>query len=200
MLILFHRILQVNKRECTFSEEELVAILEDYFSNKQTQEEIGFEVKPYEIDQTLFQKERKNAMQERTRKLILEAFKRLENRPQKYGKNFRTLMPIKNYDSKTVDRLKRMASRLGDHNADWVEQSLEWAQRICNGESWEAICNQQDTATWFRMVIWKSGLVRLVGGSTYLNYSNSAADVSEQEHVSDDTLSYTVPLVVIYEK
>ena len=203
--------LQVNGREMTFSEQELSSILEEHFSSKTTQqtttakvaqmptEDAGFEVKPQAIDQKLFEKKRKDNRQEATRKLILEAFAKMKDNPEKYGKNFKTMMPQKTWKSKTVAQLKDMASNLGDHNADWVEQALEWAQRIANGESWEAICNDKDTANWYRLVVWKDGYTRLAGGSVSDNGNFPASDVDFSNYYDISTLSNTVPLVVLYE-
>lgn len=143
--------LPVHGRERTFSEQELIAILEKHFSNEATEkattanvakvptEDQAFEVNPQTINQSLFQKERKDRRQEETRQLILEAFAKVKSNPKKYGRKFKTMMPKKTWRSKTVEELKQLACKLGDHNADWVEQALEWAQRICNGESWEAV-------------------------------------------------------------
>lgn len=200
-----------NGREMTFSEQELIAIVEKHLSSKDTKkittakvpqkptEGEWFEVKPHAIDQKLFEKKRNNNRQEVTRQLILEAFDEMKNNPEKYGKNFKTMMPKKTWSSKTVAQLKEMASNLGDHNANWVEQALEWAQRIANGESWEAICNDKDTANWYRLVVWKNGYSRLVGGSVdYLIY-DPASSVGGSYCDDGDKLYSTVPLVVLYE-
>ena len=150
--------LPIHGRERTFSEQELIAILEKHFSNETTEkattanvakvptEDQWFEVNPQAINQGLFQKKRKDERQEETRKLILEAFAEVNSSPEKYGRKFKTMMPNTTWISKTVGELKELACELGDHNADWVEQALEWAQRICNGESWETVCNNVDTA------------------------------------------------------
>lgn len=203
--------LQVNGREMTFSEKELIAIVEKHLSSETTQktttakvvqkptEDAWYKVKPQAIDQKLFKKRRKDKMQEATRQLILEAFAEMKDNPEKYGKNFKTMMPKKTWSLKTVAQVKEMASKLGDHNADWVEQALEWAQRIANGESWEAICNDKDTANWYRLVVWKNGYVRLVGGSV-CNYNDvSASNVYGSVCSGNYFLSSTVPLVVLYE-
>lgn len=158
-----------------------------------------FEVKPKAIDQNLFKKKRKDTRQEEARQLILEAFTEMKNNPEKYGKNFKTMMPKKDWSTKTVGQLKEMACKLGDHNADWVEQALEWAQRIANGELWEAICNNPDTANWYRLVVWKNGYARLVGGSR-LGVSNPpASDLSGDVFDVIGNCYYSVPLVVLYE-
>lgn len=199
--------LPIHGRERTFSEQELIAILEKHFSNEATEqlntakvaqvptENQWFEVNPQAIDQSLFQKKRRDERQEKTRKLILEAFAEVKNNPEKYGKKFKTMMPKKTWTSKTVKELKQLACKLGDHNADWVEQALEWAQRICNGESWEAVCNIADTANWYRLVVWKNGYARLVGGSRVDNYDDPASDVDNYDYSSYDWIGSTVPLV-----
>lgn len=202
--------LQVNGREMTFSEKELLAIIEKHLSETTQQtitakvaqkptEDAWFEVKPQAIDQKLFEKKRNDNRQEATRKLILEAFAEMKENPEKYGKNFKTMMPQKTWSFKTVAQLKEMASNLGDHNANWVEQALEWAQRIANGESWEAICNNKDTANWYRLVVWKNGYARLVGGSVCDNNSKPASDVYNYDYYDDNSLNRTVPLFVLYE-
>ncbi len=204
--------LTVHGRERTFSEQELIAILEKHFSNEATEqvstaklaqvptEGKWFEVNPQAIDQNLFQKKRENRRQEETRNLILDAFDEVKSNPEKYGKNFKTMIPKKTWVVKTVAELKQLACELGDHNADWVEQALEWAQRICNGESWGDVCNNADTANWYRLVVWKSGYTRLVGGSRNDDYSFPASDVNDYDYHSVSRLDLTVPLVVLYEK
>lgn len=201
--------LQVNGRKMTFEEEELIDIVEKHLSSETTKQTTKvsqkptegkwFEVKPQTIDQKLFEKKRRDNRQEETRKLILEAFAKMKDNPEKYGKNFKTMMPKKTWLSATVAQLKKMASKIGDHNADWVEQALEWAQRIANGESWNAICNNKDTAKWYRLVVWKSGYARRVGGS--INSSNyyPASFVDNLGCNVGYDLLYTVPLVVLYE-
>ena len=159
-----------------------------------------FEVNPEAINQELFQAKRDDWFQEQTRQLILEAFTEMKNYPEKYGRSFKTMMPEKTWRSKTVAELKELARRLGDHNADWVEQALEWAQRIHNGESWEDVCNEPDTANWYRLVVWQDGYARLIGGSIKVDANSPASDVSSSIYVSGSRLKYTVPLVVLYSK
>lgn len=186
--------------------------MEKYFSNEATEqattakvaqvptEDQWFEVNPQTINQSLFKKERKDERQERTRKLILEAFAEVKSSPEKYGRKFKTMMPKKTWTSKTVAELKQLACEFGNHNADWVEQALEWAQRICNGESWEAVCNKADTANCYRLVVWKNGYARLVGGSRNYNVLNPASDVFDYDYGSFNCIYDTVPLVVLKKK
>ena len=204
--------LPINGRKKTFSEQELIAILEKHFSSEAAKHETTamvakvptegkwFEVNPQSINQGLFKKERKDREQERTRNLILEAFTEVKRNPEKYGKKFKTMMPSNTWISKTAEELKQMAYELGDLNADWVEQALEWAQRICNGETWETVCNKADTANWFRLVKWKDGYARIVGGSHCSRNYNPPSGVSYLGCFSNTRLFDTVPLVVLYEK
>lgn len=203
-------ILQVDGREMTFSDGELTAIVKKHHDSEIIEQATTaklaqaptegqwFEVNPQAIDQSLFQNKRTDKRQEKTRELILEAFAEVKNNPEKYGKKFKTLMPKENWTAKTVANLKQLACELGDHNADWVEQALEWAQRICNGESWKAVCNNPDTAKTSRLIVWKNGYARLVGGSSYRNYIAPPSDFLDIRGSSNDWVKYTVPLVVLY--
>ena len=205
--------LQVDGRELSL--EEVESIVREYFSTKRvadgettTQQEakpiqrptegIPFKVNPLEIDRNLFQKEREYKRQEETRQLILEAFTKVDEDPEKYGKPFKTLMPEKTWQGwKKVGELIDIAYKLGDHDADWVEQALEWAQRISNGETWEDICNNPDTANWYRLIEWKNGYYRLVGGSRERYNYRPASDVHDDNYLSNYGIFYTVPLVVL---
>ena len=203
--------LQIGGREMTFSENELIEILEKYFANQKEAHEQKehktmqkptegkcFEVNPKAINQDLFSEKRKDSKQERTRQIILEAFTKLSKEPEKYGRPFKTMIPEKTWSSKTVGELKEIANNLGDHMADWVEQALEWAQRIADGDTWEAVCNEADTENWYRLVIWKNGDSRLVGGARKGSFDDPASDVDIHNYDSFYRLDYTVPLVVLY--
>lgn len=203
--------LQVNGREMTFSEQELAAIVKKHLSSEtdlqipeikvaQTPtEDAWFEVRPQEIDQKLFEKERENEQQEKTRRIILEAFAEVKRNPKKYARNFRTMMPKKDWTCETVRNIKQRACKMGDHIADWVEQALEWAQRIANGESWENICNDKPMTNWYRLVEWKDGSYRLIGGAINDNYRRPASYVYEHGYRDNCYLYGAVPLVVLYE-
>lgn len=189
--------LQVNGRKMIFLESELVAILEKHFSNQT----VGSErkVNPATIKQKLFDKKRKDLSQERTRLIILEAFKQVKCNPKKYARTFKVVVPEKTWTRKTVKELIELASNFGDHIADWVEQALEWAQRISDGESWDAVCNEIDNSNCCRLVVWKNGHTRRIGGSLqYFNYSCPATNVSDSDYFPDEVLSCIVPLVVTY--
>lgn len=202
--------LQINGREMTFTEKELISILEKHFSDEVIEQsktaEVSqrptegkwFEVNPLAIDQNLFKEERSDSKQEKTRQLILEAFEEVKKN-SKYARPFKTMIPEKNWERKTVAELKAIAEKLGDHNADWVEQALEWAQRIANGETWKSTCNDRDTASWYRLVVWKNGYCRFVGGSRKSNIGSPASDVDNHDYHVDCNFEGTVPLVVLYE-
>lgn len=157
-----------------------------------------FEVNPMGIDRSLFQQKRSDERQEETRQYILEAFDEVDKYPEEYAKLFKTLIPEKTWDGyKMVKELKQYAKEIGDHMANWVELALVWAQQIANGETWEAICNNPDTVNWYRLVIWKNGHIRLVGGSRNINNISPA---TELYYFSDDDnfrIGHTVPLVVL---
>jgi len=208
--------LQVDGRELSL--EEVEAIVREHFLKKEVTKQkattkkeakpmqkptrptegVPFEVNPSGIDRSLFQKEREDKWQEIIRQHILEAFAKMDENPGKYGKPFKTLILAKTWEWKTVGELRKLATKLGDHMANWVEQFLEWAQRIQNGETWEAICNEADTANWFRLLEWKDGYARLVGGSREGDNSNPASYVNFSIYYSSNIVFHAVPLVVLY--
>ncbi len=163
-----------------------------------------YEVNPLAIDQNLFQKSRMcfSWMQEDTRKLILDAFDVLNNNPERYGQKFITIIPMKTWrEADTASELRRLAYEFGGNVANWVEQALEWAQRICNGASWKDICDYYDTEEWRRLVIWKDGCERLVGGCRRKGFFGRlpASYISDGYHATFDIYD-AVPLIVVYEK
>ena len=210
--------LHVNGEEITLSEEELIAILEEHFNKAKSEQQepkpqqepcrpihgpeegVPFEVNPNGINLSNFQEERKDPAQEKMRKTILKALDEVEKNPDKYSNTFWTLQPEKTWVSKTVGKLVELAKEKGDHNADWVEWAMELAQRITNGEAWEDVCNKPDTANWYRLIEWKNGHYRLVGGSRKLGDYNPASVVYYDCWCSNSRVSYTVPLVVLYNK
>ena len=168
---------------------------------KKPTEEEWFEVNPQAIDQSLFKEKRWNYRQEVTRKLIIEAFEMVERYPNKYGRNFKTLIPKKKwgrYYSYDAAELNKWARERGGHMADWCEQALEWAQRINNGESWKDVCENPDLANWCRVVIWKDNWTyRIVGGST--SFKVSASFVSSYSYDFSHVFNDVVPLIVKYD-
>lgn len=157
-----------------------------------------FEVNPLKIDRSRFEQPRNDGSQEWTRQIIHEAFAEVDKQPEKYASSFYTLIPEKKWSgSKTVKELNAYANELGGMMADWVQQALEWAQRISNGENWRSICNRCDTAAYYRLIIWKDGYARVVGGSRKYDYLYPASDVSVNDYVTNDELINAVPLVVL---
>lgn len=159
-----------------------------------------FEVNPIAIDQKLFKQARKNPKQEEVRLVILEAFEEI-TKNLKYARPFKTIIPPKTWNSRSERELRFLACELGDHIANWVEQALEWAQRISNGESWEDICNKRDTANWYRLVVWKDDKYRLIGGAKTLNeYTWYAPTNVYKDNTKRGYACYqSVPLVVDYD-
>lgn len=190
--------LPIYGRERTFSETELIAILEEHFNKaKPPTENQWFWIDPLAIDQKLFQTERADPKQEKTRKWILKAFAEVKKDPKKYGRKFKTMRPEQRQNINIKD-VKAWACEMGDHIADWVEQALEWAQRIANEETWKELCNDNDTSKYFRLVVWENGYVRYIGGSRVYKYA--ASDVGNN-NISDGEFAYgAVPLVVDYEE
>ena len=108
-------------------------------------EDEWFEVKPKTIDRSLFESERSDEYEEEVREWIRWAFEQVEKEPQKYAEQFETIISktayMKYITSSTMEHLMYEF-----HHTDIVEQLLEWAQRISNGETWEAVCNDKETA------------------------------------------------------
>ena len=192
-----------------FSEQELVAIVEEHLQNSRPEKETTefaevpmdgkwFKVEPLSINQNLFKEKREDSKQEVTRQYILEAFEEMK-KDSKYAKPFKTMIPCKTWESKTISEFEMLANEIGDHIANWIEQALEWAQRIANGESWEDICNKEDTAKWYRLVKWKHGYHRPVGGSRIYYNVNPASKVDYNNYNDCNTFGNTVPLVVSYD-
>lgn len=156
-----------------------------------------FEVNPLEINQAFFEKPRSDQKQEKTRQLILEAFAEVGKHPEKYASKFYTLIPEKKWNgARTVSEIKEYAQGL---MANWIEQALEWAQRISNGESWYGLCNQTDTANWWRMVVWKNGHCRLVGGTRAIEFEDGATFVEPIDFELDTECCFAVPLLAIHQ-
>ena len=193
--------LQINGREMNFSKKELEAIVEKHVCTtmmaQSPTEEKWFEVDPNIISQNLFKQKRVDKKQEAVRQMIIAAIAEMQLNP-KYQKTFKTLMPRKTWSSKTVMQLAIEAKERGDEMATWIHQALEWAQRITNGESWEEVCNAPDTTNWYRLIFWKNGCARLVGGSITDRNNFPASKIHFDDLLDDRILSFTVPLIVSY--
>lgn len=122
--------------------------------------------------------------------------------PEKYAKEFYTMFPEKTWETLEWDmakELEKLAERLGHHMTNWIELSLEWAQRISNGESWEYVCNKADDANWYRLVRWKNGYYRRVGGARKSYDSGApASGVYYKDYLPESCFKHAVPSVVMY--
>lgn len=204
--------LKASGRKFDFSKEELEelkAILEEYFSSKTTEqvegpakvvkrptEEEWFLVNPTEINWELFEDEREDPHQEATRQIILEARSVTKENPEKYGKPFETKMIKKNWIGYLCSSIvEKKASHFGDHIIDWVEKALQWAQRLTNGETWEALCNDKDFTEWYQLVKWKDGKIVVVGSSKRDSNDSSATNIFQYK-VYDYRMELAVPEAV----
>ena len=192
-----------NKRENRMSQPTMLQV-----ANTTQQEEksivkpiegVHFDINPLAIERSLFEKAREDPEQEETRKSILNALKMVDERPDKYGKPFKTLRIKALGTWGNFESLRKMAIKKGHHMADGVETALELAQRIANGESWECICNEPDDASWFRAIMWKNGQIALAGGSQKYkeNYSPSHI-ISGTQYELRELIPYAIPGIVAY--
>jgi len=200
----------VNGRGRNYTEQQLIEILEEFENLKKSipenenvqvksKPQCGewFEIQPTKLDIEFFEKSyREDPEEECKRILIVKALKELQVNPEKYGKDFKTMSPQKDWARKTVEELKTMAEEIGHHNADWVEQALEWAQRIQNGERWVDLCENKG---YHKLVVWKNGYAHIVGGARTDCDSDPIWGHENCNYCSDDILCNTVPLIVRYE-
>lgn len=152
-----------------------------------------FEIDVSRIDRSRFQEPRKDWSQEDRRRTILDSFDMVDKNAEKYACKFYTLIPEKNWiGGKKVSELEAYAKDLGGLMADWVEQALEWAQRISNGESWEDICKKHDAIHLHRVVLWRDGDYRRVGG-----FGSTVSYVFGTNIKCFTTMNDAVPLITI---
>jgi len=141
----------------------------------------------------------KTVKQMNTRQFILEAYRELKDNPKKYGIKFYTKVIEKTWKHKTVEELRAIARTKGNDNINRIEKGLQLAQRIQNGESWESICDEPDTAKWVIMVLWGKDKVKLIGGSTKAEIKVPPSDIDERLFNKDSRFDTVVPEVVRYE-
>ena len=197
-------------KEETFLEEDLTNILEDYFSKEHNGRikikkpekpncEVPFKVDPQKINRSFFVNEREDCVQEEIRQLICEAFKKVDANPKEYGQPFETLrISREEIEFMSEAKFADFASELGGHIANWVEQALEWAQRIQNGESWQELCNYSDNTRQRRLIIWQDGQLRTVGGTYFKN--RPATYVSSNSYCSGywrRNRNYEIALLIV---
>jgi len=195
--------LNIFGEERTFPKKEVETVMENYLSHERYEEQELLErptegkwyrVNPLKINQEFFQEQREDGNQEKTRQIILSAFRKLNSNPDYYGIPFETMMPEKTWRIKSISDMRSMALDLGEGTASLYEQSLEWAQRIIN-ESWEAICNDSDTAKCYRFVEHSDKSVLIVGGCENSKPIAHPSDIANFGNYSSDIMN-TVPLVV----
>ena len=156
-----------------------------------------FRVNPKTIDRSLFEEKREDVKQEKTRKLIKEAFCEFDAHPEKYP-DYEPMVPEKTWVVDTIENIKKFSNMYGGHTANWVEQAFKWGQLISNGVSWEDLCNTQDFSQWYRVITWKNGEPRIVGGSVQGGNTCSATDIHTYNYDDSSTPGNVVPLIVRY--
>lgn len=163
-------------------------------------ENVKFEVNPLDLDRSLFEQP-VEWYAESTRKLIQQAFAEVDKNPEKYATRFYTFIPSKaNNASITVKNAVRLASFFDGEIADWVYQALEWAQRICNGESWKKLCENYDSVKWRRLILWKDNSYRCVGGERHAPSSVDKCEDYVMNWRECTRFYHIVPLIVFKEK
>ena len=194
--------------ENKFKKGELIKELENYEANKAKKIELGYEtsikpavgkaflVTPMFIDRTLFTSRLKKKGQEATRILICYAFNEVDKKPEKYAQDFVTIVPKKTWHVKTCAELEIFARKNVCRIADWVQQALEWAQRISNGETWDDISVYPDCLDNRRIVLWDNGFYRKVGDSLESKTANPATHIDSHDYYSLNIVSDEVPLLV----
>ncbi len=189
------------ERILDLTHEQIEAIANNYFAKVTQRPERGmkFSVDAKRLNNALFEIPRTDEEQENARQIIVEALNQVKKNPEKYAKPFKTTTPCGFWPFITAGELAILAKEFGDHMADWVEQALEWAQRISNGESWQAVCNDADSNYYYRAVMWENGCVRMIGGARRVRDDSSATKMLKHDFKTDDYMGYTIPLVVMYE-
>ena len=210
-------VFEINGKEVVLSMEELKLIVGEYFARKNIQTTTSeqnsqyvpqkkdwYKVTPHLISRNLFKNPRKDPWQEQLRCLINDAFEEVDKNPDApYSKTFYTLVPEKIWNKPVkVYVLQNYACELGDGMASWIEQALEWAERISNGASWQSLCDTVDKSKWYRLIVWKNHKYISVGGSSQNNTLHTKThlqlhELSQKSHF-DETYD-TVPVVVKYE-
>ena len=158
-----------------------------------------FQVNPEKLDFSFFEKPIRNIKQEEIRLLILEAKNELLSKQEKYMRPFCTLIPSLDLSfGKSILDLKLYSKKRGDCMANWVEQCLEWVQRVNNGESWNKICIMPDNTRNYRLVEWKNGSIRFFGGSSRSQIRYPATTIGKTDWGPKEKVYQAVPLIVKY--
>lgn len=213
-------VLQIDGKEMTFSEEELAEMVEYYIANAISSSDKSdvitspiegkwFKVNPMDINRKPFAKKRQNSAQETMRRAILTAFDAVDkNLAGYYSKPFETLIPLRNQlqsifwaeTEKTTIRYFEDLIKTYNSSYAWanrIEQYLEWAQRIQNGDTWEALCNEEDHTTRHRLVIGiDKNSIYTVGGSYMGDKSNVPTYITKSVCIPGFEICGAVPLIV----
>ena len=157
----------------------------------------GVEVNPITIDESIFEMGEKGyySHEEYIMQLIQKAFIEMKKDLRRYARPFEIVTPAELEPVYTEEKMVALAEQYGDHLADWVEQALEFAQKIANGED---IFNKSDDSKWFRAISWQDGHVCLVGGSEEFNNHDCASAIHEFHVNSFYQLHNAVPAIVRY--
>lgn len=144
-----------------------------------------------------FKWKRSDPWQEKIRNLILEAFGEMDKMGRRYSTPFYTMIPRKTWQGDLNGyRLQQIAEYHGDRMANWIEQALEWAQRISMGFSWWHLCNMHDAAKWNRVITWKEdSTMAIVGGREGGDFTPPAC-IHPCGDCTKVTIMCAVPLVV----
>lgn len=124
-------------------------------------------VVPEWICEGLFSTPRESREEEQLRRKIVVALAEAKKN-EKYKKTFYFLVP-KEPENKTFNQILADAKKENLAIMDWVWQGLEWAFRITQGESWENICLNPDTSSWFRVIKSKESTYEVWGGARRLS-------------------------------
>lgn len=167
-----------------------------------------FMVNPKSIDRKLFEEEREDNLQERLRKLILQIFKSVDENPNICAHPFEILIPSEKQlpslmwaetEKKTIREFSQL---LKSYNSSYswattTEQFLVWAQQIQNGETWEDLCNNQDTITRHRLITDKDKeKIYTIGGASTGERVNSAIYSFRSTCIPGFKISGAVPMIV----
>lgn len=195
-------IIPVRGEEMSFTEEGLTSILEAYYDEfpRRPKKNEYFRVNPSKIDRNLFKYKKNDEQEEKVRQIIAEAFEEVDKNPERYNRQFYTIFPDCDWypDDAKVGELEGSSKYPQSHLADWVEQAMEWAQRIQNGEFLSELCEEIDPSEWYRLVLGKDNTIWVVGSATHAGYKKPATDVAIHKYNSEAPLWFTVGLYVHY--
>lgn len=155
-------------REVEVSGAEIVEALVHYHKSQNSiTEGKWIKVVPEWICEGLFSTPRESREEEQLRRKIVVALAEAKKN-EKYKKTFYFLVP-KEPENKTFNQILADAKKENLAIMDWVWQGLEWAFRITQGESWENICLNPDTSSWFRVIKSKESTYEVWGGARRLS-------------------------------